>query len=127
MFYLLSKELDQPLFDGGEAGQWEQSVAGWKYFGTLSDASGGMNLSQFQIQMHKAVVRLIQESRMEERLALFITDNLGDMMSSVRDIDAQIKRTTKRLVAKFLDASPVFATAIFRLFGDKFLAFCHDV
>ena len=122
MFYLLSKDLQQPLFDEGEIGP-EQSVAGWKYFGKLSDASGGMNLSQFQIQMQKVGARMIQEFRIEESLVAFITDNVGGMMSSVPDLDAQVKRATKRLVAKCLDSTPVFATAIFRLFGDKFFTF----
>ncbi len=118
MFFLLSKDLQQPLLDGSELGQ-EQSVAGWKYFGTLSDASGGMNLSQFQIQMQKVAARLIQESRTEERLASFIKENLGSMATSIADFDAQIERTTKKLVEKLLESTSVFATAIFRLFGDN--------
>jgi hypothetical protein len=118
MFYLLSKDLQQPLFDGGAELGPEQSAAGWKYFGTLSDSSGGMNLTQFQGQMQKVFARFIQQSRTEEGLASFIKGNLGDVIKSVQDIDVKIKRTTSKLVEKLLDSTPVFATAIFRLFGE---------
>ncbi len=114
MFYLLSKDLKQPLFDDEEIGQ-KQSVEGWKYFGTLSDASGGMNLAQFQVQMQKTIARFIEQYQVEDMLASFIKTNLS--ITSVPDIDVQITRTTKRLVAKILESTPVFAMAIFRLFG----------
>jgi Ca2+-binding EF-hand superfamily protein len=94
----------------------EQAEEGWQYFDTLKDAYGGISLATFQEQVQKALSRAIKETNAPAMLSSQVSQGVGSMAGSVSDFDARVTKVTSKLIQKLLNSTPVFATAVFRLF-----------
>ncbi len=102
----------------------DEAEEGWAYFETLKDNYGGMSLPTFQEQVQKALRRAIKEigeTNAARTLAMQVYWALGSMglgsMAAESDFEERITKVTSKLIQKMLNATPVFATAVFRLFG----------
>lgn len=115
VFYVLKRaDQDGDLF--GNMGI-QEAEEGWAYFDVLKDASGGISASTFQEQVKKAVIRAVKEADAASLLANYIKGALGSFASSINDFEGKVLKVASKLIGKFVDATPVFATAVFRLFG----------
>ena len=116
-FYILRKVNNEESELLGEVGN-PQAEEGWKYFATLTDASGGMSLATFQDQVLKVARRAIKETDAVSQLENFIKQQAASQLEmSSSDIDQKISKTSSKFVEKMLNSTPVFATALFRFFG----------
>ncbi len=99
----------------------DEAEEGWAYFETLKDNYGGMSLPTFQEQVQKALRRAIKEigeTNAARMLAMQVYWALGSMgMAADSDFEERVTNAATKLIQKMHNATPVFATAVFRLFG----------
>jgi translation elongation factor EF-1beta len=117
MLYLLSKGDDEHLPPPWGISD-EEAAAGWAYFSSLADSSGGINLDTFQTQLKKLVKRIIKEAELEQQIVAFGMMAIGTFVQSEQEATEKVSKMKSIILDKMLEATPVFAKAIFRFFGE---------
>jgi hypothetical protein len=117
-FYLLSKaDIEGPLPALGNANAQE----GWAFFNSISSNGAGLGLDTYIAQMLRVSKRMIREAGIEKQ----VKDALKKALSEITVSESILKNTTEKLINLLLDSSPIFFTAVFRLFGDLSLCTLH--
>ena len=114
MLYLLSKGEDEHLPPPWGISD-EEAAAGWAYFSSLADSSGGINLDTFQTQLKKVFKKFMKTSGLQQEIAEFGMDAIRTFVDSEQEAKEKV---SKIILDKMLEATPVFAKAIFRFFGE---------
>jgi hypothetical protein len=117
MLYMLSQceYENEDLPSPWEISSDEQAAAGWAYFSSLADSSGGINLDTFQTQLKKVFKKFMKTSGLQQEIAEFGMDAIRTFVDSEQEAKEKV---SKIILDKMLEATPVFAKAIFRFFGE---------
>lgn len=115
-FFVLSK-LDDPSQLPAPSDM--NASAGWEFFKTISDASGGVKLKTFQELFRKIAKRGIQEFHVDLQISSALINFISSFSNVTSKHQAIVQDTTSKFIEKLLDVTPVFSTAIFRLFGNQ--------
>ena len=118
MLFLLSKAEDEPL-PRLQSLSDEDVAAGWTYFASISDISGGVNLETFQAQVKKMVKRILKEMKVDEQISMFGMMAIGTFVHSEEEAREKVSKLTNMILDKMLEATPCFAKAVFRFFGEN--------
>ena len=117
ILFMLSQGDDEPLQMPWQVSE-SDAAAGWSYFASLTDSSGGVNLETFQNQVKKIVKKVIKATGLEEQITMFGMMAIGTFVQSEDEANEKVARMKKIILDKMLEATPCFAKAVFRFFGE---------
>ena len=118
LFYLVSKLDDCGVLPKSH-GTNQEAIAGWAYFSSLTDCSGGMTLPAFQGQISKLTKALFANLDIPGHLYRKGVEFLSSSGLSAEEVNKKAAKVTEKIITKLVDNTPVFATAIFGLFGKR--------
>jgi hypothetical protein len=115
-FFLLSvlekSDKELPFFEVNA----KNSEMGWKYFQSLTDASGNMNLQIFQKVFRNLIAGFLNSQ--SSQIANFVSEFIQGFVDPEQDISRTVQTATQKVITKILDSALVFSAAIFQLFGN---------
>jgi translation elongation factor EF-1beta len=118
MLFLLSKGDDEPLPRPWELSN-EDMKAGWEYFVSIADTSGGISLETFQSEIKKIVKKVVKETGLEETIAMFGMMAIATFVHSEEEAEEKVSRIQSLILDKVSEATPIFSKAFFHLFGKR--------
>lgn len=77
-----------------------------------------MNLETFLDQIRRVAKRIVSDAGVDKQVEEFFSQIVGKLASPTARMQEIVKDTAAKFINLLLSATPVFSTALFRVFGD---------
>jgi hypothetical protein len=117
MCFMLSKLDDEQLPDYWMISDHDVEV-GLEYFMNLTGGSEIVNIGTFEELLGRMAKRVIRDTGLEEHISIFGMIAIASIVSSEEEAEEKVAKIKELILNKLLVATPLFANALFRFFGE---------